>query len=211
LFLFLAGYLPLDDSNLAAMYKKICRREYQFPNWVSGRAKFITSQLLDPNPNTRMSIEALVGHVWFRKSQSLPAHFVIGPIVECNKFGKSTTGMNAFDIISMSSGLDLSGLFEKTSGGDRERRFTAKGSVEVVEERVEEVGGRLGYRVERELMKGGRGLGLLLKGRVVLVFEIMMVAMELVMVVVKVVDGVEFDHGVHWEELRVGFEDLALS
>ncbi|KAG5554584.1 hypothetical protein RHGRI_012223 [Rhododendron griersonianum] len=206
LFLFLSGYLPFDDSNLATMYKKICRREYQFPNWVSGRVRSIISQLLDPNPDTRMTVEALMGHVWFRKSMSLPAHFKIGP-VGGSKVGK-TTSMNAFDIISMSSGLDLSGFFEKTCCGERERRFTAKGSVEVVEERVEEVGGRLGYSVERDLGKGGRGSGLLLKGRLVLVFEIFVVVTELVMVVVKVVEGgggVEVEvEGVHWEELRVG-------
>ncbi|KAE9455768.1 hypothetical protein C3L33_12331, partial [Rhododendron williamsianum] len=94
------------------------------------------------------------------KSMSLPAHFKIEPV------GGS-----------------------KTCCGERERRFTAKGSVEVVEERVEEVGGRLGYSVERDLGKGGRGSGLLLKGRLVLVFEIFVVVTELVMVVVKVVEG----------------------
>ena len=35
LFVFLAGYLPFDDSNNVTMYKKIHRREYRFPDWFS--------------------------------------------------------------------------------------------------------------------------------------------------------------------------------
>ncbi|KAI8003071.1 CBL-interacting serine/threonine-protein kinase 15 [Camellia lanceoleosa] len=118
--------------------------------------------------------------------------------------------MNAFDIISISSGLDLSGLFEPASHGKRERKFTSTAAVEEVEERVVEVGGRLGYRVERE--KGG-AIGLV-KGRTVLLAEILEVAPEFVMVVVKVVDCgggvVEFEE-VYWDDLRVGFEGIGLS
>ncbi|KAL7210103.1 hypothetical protein ACSBR1_031628 [Camellia fascicularis] len=212
LFLFLAGNLPFDDSNLAAMYQKIRRRKFQFPNWVSKPAKYIIRQLLDPNPNSRMSIEALMGQSWFKKSLQLDSsaqnstHLITVPIKE----RKSRTTMNAFDIISISSGLDLSGLFEPASNGKRERKFTSTAAVEEVEERVVEVGGRLGYRVERE--KGG-AIGLV-KGRTVLLAEILEVAPELVMVVVKVVDCgggvVEFEE-VYWGDLRVGFEGIGLS
>ncbi|KAL6971719.1 CBL-interacting serine/threonine-protein kinase 7 [Sarracenia purpurea var. burkii] len=212
LFVFLAGFLPFDDSNLATMYQKIFRREFYFPQWISKQAKFIIRSLLDPNPSSRMSIETLMSSSWFKKSLPLDsyglnssAHFTIQPTKE-SKFVKATT-MNAFDIISMSSGLDLSGLFEPTSSNKREKIFTSKASVETIEERVAEVGGRLGYRVETE-----KGKTLLLsKGITVLFAEISSVAPELVMVVVKVVGGGADFEELHWDDLRVGLQDLALS
>lgn len=55
LFVLLAGYLPFDDSNLLAMYKKVNRRDYQFPSFVSKPARSLIYQLLDPNPKTSSS------------------------------------------------------------------------------------------------------------------------------------------------------------
>ncbi|XP_057476032.1 CBL-interacting serine/threonine-protein kinase 7-like [Actinidia eriantha] len=206
LFVFLAGSLPCDDSNLAAMYQKICRREFQFPDRISKQSKFIIYRLLDPNPISRMTLEALIDHSWFKKSLQLDPSEQNPPPKFC-KFEANRETMNAFDIISMSSGLDLSGLFEPSLSSERERRFTAKASsVEAVEETVGEAGERLGYKVDRE--KGSRNIGLL-KGRVLLEFEILVVAKGLVMVVVRVV-GVGFED-VNWEDLRVGFGDIALD
>ncbi|PSS33826.1 CBL-interacting serine/threonine-protein kinase [Actinidia chinensis var. chinensis] len=204
LFLFLAGNLPFDDSNLAAMFQKICRREFQFPDWISKQSKFIIYRLLDPNPNSRMTLETLIDHSWFKKSLQLDPS-AQNPPPQFTKFKVKGETMNAFDIISMSSGLDLSGLFEPSSSSERERRFTAKATEAAVEERVGEVGERLGYRVDREK---DRSVGLL-KGSVVLEFEIMVVAEGLVMVVVMVVGG-GFEE-VNWEDLRVGFGDIALD
>ncbi|XVF63000.1 hypothetical protein PTKIN_Ptkin09bG0054000 [Pterospermum kingtungense] len=116
LFVLLAGYLPFDDSNLVTMYKKIHRREFQFPSWISKQAKSVIWQLLDPNPNTRMSIEKLMETSWYKRAlmavassnsrqESLLHDRKLKHDMVCN-------GVNAFDIISLSSGLDLSGLFE---------------------------------------------------------------------------------------------------
>ncbi|GFY85022.1 CBL-interacting protein kinase 4 [Actinidia rufa] len=195
---------PSTISNLAAMFQKICRREFQFPDWISKQSKFIIYRLLDPNPNSRMTLETLIDHSWFKKSLQLDPH-AQNPPPQFTKFKAKRETMNAFDIISMSSGLDLSGLFEPSSSSERERRFTAKATEAAVEDRVGEVGERLGYRVDREK---DRSVGLL-KGRVVLEFEIMVVAEGLVMVVVVVVGGGLEE--VNWEDLRVGFGDIALD
>ncbi|KAA8548721.1 hypothetical protein F0562_000405 [Nyssa sinensis] len=149
LFVFLAGTLPFDDSNIPSMYQKIRRREFQFPSWISKPAKYIISQLLDPNPNTRMSIEALMGRPWFKKSLDMESqlHSLDSDSVSA-KDCKYRPIMNAFDIISMSSGLDLSGLFEAPVK-KKEKRFTSKASVEVIEDRLVEVGGKLGFVAEK--------------------------------------------------------------
>ncbi|GAV69576.1 Pkinase domain-containing protein/NAF domain-containing protein [Cephalotus follicularis] len=209
LFVLLAGCLPFEDSNLVAMYRRIHRREFQIPSFISKPARAVIVQLLDPNPSTRMSLEGLMEVKWFKKS--LLARQERGSIIseESKDYGKlemvSGFGLNAFDIISLSSGLDLSGLFEGTRR--KEKRFTTTASLEGVMERVGEVGGRLGYRVEKG--KGWSvGLG---KGRVVVVVEGFEITTSLSLVEAKVVEGgVEFEEGC-WEELREGFGDIVLS
>ncbi|KDP40264.1 hypothetical protein JCGZ_02262 [Jatropha curcas] len=210
LFFLLSAKLPFDDSNLAVMYKKIHKRDYQMPTPISKSAKSIITQLLDPNPTTRMSIEQLMNHSWFMKNYELPTQSSVFEL-ENNKFFKfDNSGVNAFDIISLSSGLDLSGLFEATNR--TEKRFTSAEKVERIMERVREVGGGLGYRIEEG--KGGAiGLG---KGRVVLVFEVLEIAERLMVVEVKVVGvgcgggGLEFEED-EWGQLKDGLQDVVLQ
>ena len=189
------------------MYRKIRRRDYQVPAWVSKPAKSIINQLLDPNPDTRMSIEALMKHSWFNKNYEPAPQSNIFESKVC-KFDR--TAVNAFDIISMSSGLDLSGLFEGNEGRRRKQRFTLREKGERVMERVKEVGERLGYRVDEG--KGWAiGLG---KGSVVVVFEGLEIAENLVVVEVKVVEsggGILGLEEVHWGELKDGLQDVVLQ
>ncbi|KAK3043500.1 hypothetical protein RJ639_002079 [Escallonia herrerae] len=203
LFVFLAGSLPFDDSNLPNMYRKIHRREFQFPEWLSKPARVTIYRLLDPNPSTRMSIAGLMEQGWFKKG------LVSEPKMELVEGGDSkcdfVASINAFDIISMSPGLDLSGLFE-AGVGRRERRFTARERAEAVEERVVEVGGKLGYEVRR----GKVGVIGLAKGRTVVAVGVFEVAAEVVVVELKVVDGVVEFEEVEWEDLRVGLGDVAV-
>lgn len=167
-----------------------------------------------------MSLEALFGNEWFKKSlrteaeeRALRLDAGYG-----NELGKGL-GVNAFHIISMSSGLDLRGLFETTTsleggGGSginrREKRFTSSARVEVVEEKVKEVGGVLGFKVE-VIGKNSSVIGLV-KGKVVLVVEVFeIVPSQLLLVAVKVVEGgLEFeDH--HWGDWKTALQDLVLS
>lgn len=123
--------------------------------------------------------------------------------------GGYKSGMNAFDIISMSSGLDLRGLFETTSekGRRREKRVTSDKKVETVEAKVKEVGEKLGFRIEIG-KNGAIGLG---KGKVGVVVEVFEIVADLLLVAVKVVDGgLEFEE-LHWDDWRIGLQDLVLS
>ncbi|TMW98977.1 hypothetical protein EJD97_003259 [Solanum chilense] len=200
LFAFLSGYFPFDSGNLSNMYRAIHRRDFRFPNWVSKSARSVINKLLDPNPSTRLSIEQLMNLPWFKKSNQQQRSS------DC-VFEKNRTnlgGINAFDIISMSSGLNLSRLFESDLI-NREMKFTTNARIEEVEEKVVKIGEGGGYRVER-----GKGRGIeLVKGRVVLMVEILEVAMELLLVEVKVVNngGLEFDDS-QWEDLKFGMKDI---
>ncbi|KAI4317927.1 hypothetical protein L6164_025753 [Bauhinia variegata] len=212
LYVLLAGYLPFDDSNIPAMCKRISRRNYQFPEWISKPARYVIYHLLDPNPDTRMSLESLYQNPWFKKQlkpKPEESLFESGPYTKSyhHKSDFLSSGVNAFDIISMSSGLDLRGLFETTPDSRKEKRFTSKGSIEKVEDRVKEIGGDLGFKIEKG-KNGAIGLG---KGKVVLVVEVFEIVPELVLVAVKVVDGgIEFEE-VHWGNWKAGLQEIVVS
>ncbi|XP_061339028.1 CBL-interacting serine/threonine-protein kinase 4-like [Gastrolobium bilobum] len=209
LYVLLAGHLPFDDSNIPAMCKKISRRDYRFPECISKPARFVIHKLLDPNPETRMSVEGLFGNAWFKKSLRVEAEErVFGWDVYGKGYEGKGSSVNAFDIISMSSGLDLRGLFETTSNR-REKMFTSSAKVEVVEEKVKEVGGVLGFKVE--IGKKNSAIGLV-KGKVALVFEMFeIVPAQLLLVAFTVVEGgLEFEEH-HWGDWKDALQDLVLS
>ncbi|KAK8579832.1 hypothetical protein V6N13_142998 [Hibiscus sabdariffa] len=130
LYVMLAGYLPFHDTNLIAIYRKISKADYKFPNWFSPEVTKLLSRILTPNPKARISIEKIMTNPWFRKGfNSKPVHNKVEKALvpvdidavfsseannnafEAKKDMAKLTNLNAFDIISLSSGFDLSGLF----------------------------------------------------------------------------------------------------
>lgn len=208
LYVFLVGCIPYDDSNIPTMYRAIHRRAYDMPDSVSKPARNIIYRLLDPNPSTRLSIEELMKLSWFKKSPrkgSLKEEQFENASAQ-KDYCNYTSKMNAFDIISMSSGLNLSGLFE--AGLNKELRFTSSAQVVKIEEKVAEVGVELGYKVERR--KGG-AIGLM-KGSMIIVAEILEVAQDLWMVELKVMDGKIVDlQESQWEALKSGLGEIVLA
>lgn len=96
--------------------------------------------------------------------------------------------LNAFDIISLSSGFDLSGMFD----GRKERaRFVSDEPTDGIVERAEEAGRREGLVVRRMMEKVGREC-MAMEGRngnLVAWVELYRLAPGLVMVEVEMVKG----------------------
>ncbi|XP_038986461.1 CBL-interacting serine/threonine-protein kinase 6-like [Phoenix dactylifera] len=122
LFVLIAGYLPFQDDNLAAMYKKILRGDFCCPPWFSSDARRVVTKLLDPNPNRRIMVSKLVEMPWFKKSRipSTVAASASSSLWE-EKGKEEPERLNAFHLISLSEGLDLSPLFEQGGGRRKER------------------------------------------------------------------------------------------
>ncbi|KAL8196014.1 hypothetical protein R6Q57_025014 [Mikania cordata] len=219
LFNLLTGYLPFDDSNLPNMYKKIYNREIVFPDCITKQARIIIHKLLDPKPKSRMSIEDLLKLPWLKKS--LKPHPTIELCEEDDSNHsinldsmKLNTTMNAFDIISLSSGLNLSGIFEEKV--KKKMRFSSTVGAAEIKKTVVEIGERLGYRLkkmkdENDCDKKVDVVGLV-KGRVTVMAKVMEVVPELLLVEMTVVDdGGDGFSEAEWDELKVGFHDIVLS
>ncbi|XP_052185766.1 CBL-interacting protein kinase 2-like [Diospyros lotus] len=167
LFVLLAGYLPFHDSNLMQMYRKISKAEYKCPNWFPSELRRLLCRILDPNPHTRISIAKIMENPWFKKgfnTESLNTEVESKEITPLNAeasfspHGNSNaaadakielpkpTNLNAFDIISLSTGFDLSGLFVENDQKE-EAQFTSANPASAVISKLEEIASKLKLKV----------------------------------------------------------------
>lgn len=172
LFVLLAGYLPFHDSNLMVMYRKIGKAEFKCPSWFPTEVRRLLSKILDPNPITRISIAKIKESSWFRKGLVLNKQVkaeaeskVTGPSCASTSAGTSKDNdvagdgnleqevrppsLNAFDIISLSAGFDLSGLFEEDFR-KRETRFACRQPASVIISKLVEMGKHLRLKVSKK-------------------------------------------------------------
>ncbi|XP_077240516.1 CBL-interacting protein kinase 1-like [Tasmannia lanceolata] len=157
----LTGYLPFDDRNLAVLYQKIFKGDFQIPKWLSPAARNLIRKILDPNPRTRITMSEIKGDEWFKKDYT-PANpddeedthidveaLSIQEPAEADRHGDAPTLINAFELIGMSSCLDLSGFFEKEDASERKIRFTSTYSPKDLIERIEDIVIEMGLRVQK--------------------------------------------------------------
>ncbi|KAK3020896.1 hypothetical protein RJ639_047208 [Escallonia herrerae] len=141
LFVLTAGYLPFNDPNLMVMYRKIYKGEFRCPKWMSPDLKQFLSRLLDTDPGTRITVDEIVNDPWFKKGYKEikfhEEHFELKDDSVGTGTGKY---LNAFDIISFSSGFDLSGLFQQPDISVGGERFVSAETPERIMERIEAVG-----------------------------------------------------------------------
>ncbi|KNA03234.1 hypothetical protein SOVF_211110, partial [Spinacia oleracea] len=154
LYVLLAGFLPFHDTNIMDLYRKVSKGDFKFPNWFPPEVRKLLCKILDPNPYSRITVAKLMDNPWFLKGfkdvvgskdvevpPTTPRDVSIvfndidfeGTSSSPTKVDESSddstpmkpTYLNAFDIISLSSGFDLSGLFEKDHNKHQpEARFT---------------------------------------------------------------------------------------
>ncbi|KAL8161066.1 hypothetical protein V2J09_012555 [Rumex salicifolius] len=150
LYAMLAGYLPFQDSNIMEMYKKIRRAEYKCPNWFPTELRKLVAKILDPNPRRRISIAKIMENPWFKRGLGTTP---VASEVETGQLSKPVmcttltekkqelgklSNLNAFDIISLSPGFDLSGLFVENEQRE-DVSFTSQQPAAAIMSKLEEV------------------------------------------------------------------------
>ncbi|CAH2069613.1 unnamed protein product [Thlaspi arvense] len=168
LFELLAGYPPFDDHTLAVLYKKILRADYTFPPGFTREQKKLIFNILDPNPQKRMTVaEIITQDSWFKigyapayhqVSDSIKASMYITyselyllqeNVAEINAATASSNYINAFQIIAMSSDLDLSGLFEEQDDKIYKTRIGSKNTAQETIKKIEAAATDVSLSVER--------------------------------------------------------------
>ncbi|KAK8925885.1 CBL-interacting serine/threonine-protein kinase 14 [Platanthera zijinensis] len=205
LFVLNAGYLPFNDPNLMAMYRKIYRGEYRCPRWTSPALRRLISRLLDTNPATRITVDEILHDPWFRRGLEEErmtrlmryredVEEQISKIQRENEDGDDDDrDLNAFDIISLSFGFDLSRFFKPTTAAAARLRFVSAGPVDAMLDRLEMVGKEEDLVIRRRRGEKGRG-GAAVEvrmGSLVAWVEVFRLSVELVVVEVERGGGAE--------------------
>ncbi|KAK7385614.1 hypothetical protein VNO78_31346 [Psophocarpus tetragonolobus] len=170
LFVLLAGYIPFHDSNLMELYRKINKAQFTCPSWFPRGVQRLLRKMLDPNPDTRISIDKIKQCSWFRKgencrqktqeggnrsaSPSVTNHSEQcddgsdGLAAEAREESAVPVSMNAFEIISLSHGFNLCGFFEDNIQR-REARFSSRQPASVIISRLEQIAKRLKLTIKK--------------------------------------------------------------
>ncbi|KAE9604566.1 putative protein kinase CAMK-CAMKL-CHK1 family [Lupinus albus] len=229
LFVLTAGYLPFEENNVMALYKKIFKAEFSCPPWFSSGAKKLINRILDPNPATRITIAEIIENEWFKKGYKPPRFEQANVSLEDinSIFDESMNSqnlvverrtespvapvtLNAFELISTSQGLNLSNLFEKQMGiVKRETRFTSKCSANEIIAKIEQAAGPLGFDVKKNNCKlkiQGEKTGR--KGHLSVNTEIFEVAPSLYMVELRMSDGDTLEFHKFYKNLASRLKDV---
>ncbi|XP_044464173.1 CBL-interacting serine/threonine-protein kinase 6 [Mangifera indica] len=218
LYVLLAGFLPFQDDNIVAMYRKIYRGDFKCPPWFSSEARRLITKLLDPNPNTRISISKITESSWFKKavpkniksSNKQEQDFEADEISYGEK-SKQPETLNAFHIISLSEGFNLSPLFEEKKRGEKEElRFATTRPASSVISRLEEVAKNVKFNVkksESRVRLQGQECGR--KGKLAINADIFAMTPSFLVVEVKKDNGDTWEYNQFCsEELRPALKDI---
>jgi uncharacterized protein Veg len=185
-------------------------------------------QILDPNPRTRITAAQIYKTDWFKKGYT-PAKFKQKDDIslediesvfsestdkhehtELQKNEKKPTIMNAFQLITLSNGLNLSGLFDTPEDPKKgDTRFTSTKPANEIIASIKEVAKPLGFDVQtcdfKMKMKGdkeGR------KGHLSVATQVFEVAPSLFMVELRKAHGDTLEYHNFYNELSKGLKDI---
>uniref|UniRef100_A0A804QFK3 non-specific serine/threonine protein kinase n=1 Tax=Zea mays TaxID=4577 RepID=A0A804QFK3_MAIZE len=162
LYVMLTGSLPFDDQNMVVLYQKILKGNAHIPKWLSQGAQDLLRKILDPNPITRVDVDGIRAHDWFKQGYAPSAPFNDDEedinVDEEDSLNMTENGIqdkiainqiNAFQLIGMSSCLDLSGFFEKEDASERKIRFASNYPPAYLFEKIESIVRKMGFQVHK--------------------------------------------------------------
>ncbi|XP_043700277.1 CBL-interacting serine/threonine-protein kinase 24-like [Telopea speciosissima] len=214
LYVLIAGYLPFEETDLPTLYRKINAAEFACPPWFSPGVKSLINRILDPNPKTRIRIVEIKNDPWFRKNYLAVKHVedetvnlddvravfddIEGKFVSEQSGGneKGPLMMNAFEMITLSQGLNLSALFDRRQDYvKRQTRFVSRKPAKDIISSIEAVGISMGFKVHaRNYKVRFEGISANKAGQFAVALEVYEVATALFMVDVRKAAGDTFEY-----------------
>lgn len=166
LYVLMAGYLPFEEADLPTLFRRISAGEFVCPVWFSAGAKTFIHKILDPDPKTRVKIVEIRKDPWFRKNYSpiklredeqvnlddIKAVFDDIEDQYVSERSEIAEGgpliMNAFEMITLSQGLNLSPLFDRHQDYvKRQTRFVSRKPATVIISSIEAVAESMSLKV----------------------------------------------------------------
>ncbi|CAN6442373.1 unnamed protein product [Victoria cruziana] len=231
LYVLMAGYLPFNETDLPTLYKKINAAEFSCPSWFSSEATALIQKILDPDPDTRIRIEDIKNHEWFQKNYVAAGHgrdesvnlddvqAVFDDIEDqyvSEQRGQNDMGpliMNAFEMITLSQGLNLSALFDRRQDYvKRQTRFVSREPAKVIISTLETVGESMGLKVRaRNYKMRLEGVSANKAGQFAIALEVFEVAPSLFMVDVRKAAGDTLEYHKFYKQFCSRLEHIIWS
>ncbi|OIW00183.1 hypothetical protein TanjilG_29173 [Lupinus angustifolius] len=160
----IASLKLLKHPNVVRLHE-IFKGDVKIPKWLSSGAQNMIKVILDPNPKTRITISEIKEDPWFKEDYNPANHDdededinIHNEALSINEVPHdaeersltSPTLINAFQLIGMSSCLDLSNFFEKEDVSERNIRFTSNLSAKDLIERIEDTVTEMGFRIRNK-------------------------------------------------------------
>ncbi|GAA0140471.1 hypothetical protein Leryth_020070 [Lithospermum erythrorhizon] len=229
LYVLLAGYLPFDEVDLSTLYNKIEKAEFSCPFWFPVGAKALIQRILDTNPDTRIRIEEIKNDEWF-KWDYVPANITENEDInlddvyaafddpeEDRKDDKPSSSdsmgplaLNAFDLIILSQGLNLSTMFNR--GQDlvkHQTRFVSQKPAKVVLTSMEVVGQSMGFKTHtRNYKMRIEGLSADKKSHLLMMLEVLQISPTYIMVDIQKAAGDTNEYLKFYKNFCSNLEDI---
>ncbi|XP_031109405.1 CBL-interacting serine/threonine-protein kinase 24-like [Ipomoea triloba] len=228
LYVLMAGYLPFNEPDLPTLYQKINAAEFVCPFWFSPGAVSLIQKILDPNPETRIKIEGIKNDPWFQKNYipiqgrkdekvSLDDVCAVFDDIEdefvAEKSESTNNGpfiMNAFEMITLSQGLNLSPLFDRRQDYvKRQTRFVSRQPANVIISTIEAAAESMGLKVHTRNYKTRiEGVSANKAVNFAVVLEVFQVAPSLYMVDVRKAAGDTLEYHRFYKNLCEKIENV---
>lgn len=228
LYVLMAGYLPFSEIDLPTLYRRINAAEFSCPFWFTPAAKSLLQRILDPNPKTRIQIEEIKKDPWFQKNYVPVRHrededvnlddvrAVFEDIEDQYVAEQSENNdggpliMNAFEMITLSQGLNLSALFDRRQDYvKRQTRFVSRKPARVIISTIETVAESMNLKVHTRMYKTRlEGISATRAGQFAVVLEVFEVAPALFMVDVRKAAGDTLEYHKFYKNFCVQLADI---
>jgi len=198
------------------MYKKIYKGDFKCPPWFSPEVRRLVFRLLDPNPRTRITVAQLMEVSWFRRGFKRPQadnDVDVGQLEDVDSAfpDPKPTCLNAFDIISLSPGFNLSGLFKDDMVKQEESRFTSTQSASSIMSKLEEIASlfRFSFKKSKDCKVKLQGSEQGRKGHLAIDAEIFEVTPSLFVVELRKTGGDSLEYSKFYsQDLKPGLKDI---
>ncbi|KAL5559907.1 hypothetical protein UlMin_036118 [Ulmus minor] len=210
LYVLMAGYLPFDELDLTTLYSKIEKSDYSFPSLFPVGAKSLIHRILDPNPETRITIEQIREDEWFKRNYVPVRLFEYEDVnlddvnavfddseeepradERCGNENMGPLNLNAFDLIILSQGLNLATLFDRGKDTMKyQTRFVSQKPGKVALSSMEVVAQSMGFKTHiRNFKMRVEGLSKNKASHFSVILEIFQVAPSFIMVDIQKAAG----------------------
>ncbi|CAN4096539.1 unnamed protein product [Withania somnifera] len=210
------------------MLTQIKAADFSCPFWFSPGATSLIQKIIDPNPQSRIKIEGIKRDPWFRKNyiavrakadevvnlddvravfDDIEDAFVSENSEDCES---GPLVMNAFEMITLSQGLNLSALFDRHQDYvKRQTRFVSRQPAKFIIATIEAAAESLGLKVHtRDYKTRIEGVTANRAGQFAVVLEVFEVAPSLFMVDVRKAAGETLEYHKFYKNFCTKIDDI---